>query len=278
MAQDTTVLMTSKNPDEVMSAATSLAGSAEVKDQSVLLGFLNVNANLAQLDTEQELSQSSPTSLRVARVMQVLMENSSPAAKGTLVGLARGGDFISRLAREELLVRALVAVRPAPPEAIKFWDAESQKKSLNLQITIPVLCDNGSEPAIRLLEKKLSDPQQEPIYRKAWMRRGVLSHRTDVPMLEGCLRMVTGDMSPEMKVALVEALCDYKREWYLACLPPKAPVRALASKEAKELTRKICEYAIDKLTLAPEQRLAVEKTLVEVGGKAKESSTGQPSN
>lgn len=274
MPKDLTILRQSRDQRDLMKTAVDFAASDQAVDHSVLLEFLNSSSFLNRLDTEEEYLNSAPKQLHIARVVRTLMDNPAPVSKGTLLALARGGDFVSFEPRQELLVRALVAVRPSPPEAIKYWDSQSQPDSINLHLTIDALCDNGSEPAIGLLEKKLADPQQEFEYRVLWMRSSMLRHRNDLPLLRVCERMITSTLPPELRPLLVEALCDYHREWYLSCKPPKPPPRIEATPEAKEQLRKICQFARDNVQLTPGQRAAVESTLLEVGGSERAPRAG----
>jgi hypothetical protein len=264
MAKDLNILQTSTDPKLLTTTAVDFAASDQAAEQAALLRALNSRQFLDRLDSEKELIANPPKALRVAKIIKTLMDNPSPASKQTLLGLARGGDFILSDPRQFLLIRALVVIRPAPPEAVAFWDAQSQPDSIYAGTTIDALCDNGTEPAMALLERKLADPNHEEDARLSWMHTPILIHRNDLPLLQACLRMVTTSLPMELRPALVEALCDYKREWYLTCSPPKPPPRSLATRPAREVLRKICDEAKDHLNLDPGVRGAVDKTLVEL--------------
>ena len=264
------ILMKSASPQELLKAALPYARSPEPGEQRTLAEAMASEDFLNRLDSQQDYLRYPPQQLRLARVFKILFTSMTEAAKETLVSLTAAHAFNTFDPREELLVKALAVVRPAPPEAIRYWQAHSLPDSVHLTFTIKALCDNGSDPAIGLLERKLADPEQEFDFKLLWMRDPILRHRNDVPLLKGCEHMVTGGLPQELRPLLVEALCDYRRdEWYRSCSPPVPPARALASHEAKDCLRRICRYAKDNLSLDPTQTAAVEQTLVEIGGNGR---------
>jgi hypothetical protein len=136
---------------------------------------------------------------------------------------------------------------------------------------IEVLFVNGTDPAMALFEKKIADPRQEIECKTIWLREPMLTHRNDTPVLKCCERMVIQGTVPEpVRPLVVEALCDYQREWYLSCKKPRPPLRAMAPAESKQILRRICEFSLDKLTLSPSTRVAVETTLIEIGARKRE--------
>ena len=268
MPKDANILRTAKDPKLLVGSAVEFAASASPTDQATLLGFLNSKDFLLKLNTAREYDTARPKQLRVAKIIRVLRDSTEPAAKQTLLSLARGGAFIdNNWLREELLVRALVSIRPAPPEAIRYWDAQSTPRSVNRHIAIDMLCENGTEPAIALLERKLQDPEQELEFKIVWMHDPMLRHRNDVPLLLASGRMITRTLQGELRFTLVESLCSYDPRWYLGCLKPRPPSRALATPEAREVLRRICKFAKEAMELPPELKVAVEATLTEIGGE-----------
>jgi hypothetical protein len=228
---------------------------------------MNSASFLNRLDTEKETIASRPKHLRIAKVIKTLMNNPAPVSKPTLLGLTKGGDFVALEPRQQLLIHALVVIRPAAPEAVQYWDSHSQPESIFADRTINAICDNGTEPALALLEKKLADPGFDLDDRIMWMRYPILVHRNDPPLLAVCERMITRTLPMELRPYLVEALCDYRRDWYLSCLPPKPPPRALASPEARQHLRTICRYAREHLKLSASLELAVKTTQIEIGDR-----------
>ncbi len=252
-------------PQELVRQAVGWANGKTPNEQSMLLSALSSADYLSRIDSREDYIALSPKRLRIARIFKVLMMNDSAAAHQTLVALTQVPTFKDSDAREELLVKALAAVRPAPSVAVQYWDAHSTPDSIHLHYTIDSMCKNCTDTAIALLERKMIDPEQEVDYKLAWMRGPILSHRNDLPLLRGCHRLLQSSLDPELKGSLVEALCAYrKEEWYKSCDVPVPPDRALAFNEALEELRAICEYAKANLELKPLEKVAVDITLTEV--------------
>jgi hypothetical protein len=275
MPKSTDILDKSEDPKELIATACEFAASEHSTDQATLLRYLDSKAFLLRLNTDKEYVSQRPKRLRVGRVLKTLMNSPHAASKPTIVGLTRGRDFRSFALLEELLIRALAAVRPAPPEAIAYWDSHSQPQSDCLHLVIEALFANGSDPALALFEKKIADQKQEIECRTIWLREPMLTHRNDTPVLKCCERMVIQGTVPEqVRPLVVEALCDYHREWYLGCKKPRPPLRAVAPQESKQTLRRICEFSMDKLALSPEIKVAVETTLIEIGARKRDPQTG----
>lgn len=250
-------------PQELVRQAIAWANGKTPAEQSQLLSFLSSRDYLNRIDSREDYIKYPPRMLRFARIFKALLNNDSLAAQQTLVALTQVPTFKDSDAREEMLVKALAIVRPAPSVVVQYWDAHSTPDSIHLHFTIDALCRNGSDPAIALLEKKLIDPDQEVEYKLAWMRGPILEHRNDLPLLRGCHRLLQSTMDPDLKGALVEALCAYRKvDWYKSCDVPVPPPRSQASQEALAELRAICEYAKENLTLQPLEKVAVDTTLI----------------
>lgn len=279
MPKNASILASSRDPNALTNAAVELAVSEDPADQLTLAGLLNSSQFLLRLNTAQEYNTSRPRALRVAKVLNALRESDHAAPQQTLLRLALGGDFVDEnWLRQELLVRALVNIRPAPPEAIRYWDTQSAPTAVNRHITIEMLCDNGSDPAMELLEKKLLDPEQEPEYKVAWIHDSMLRHRNDAPLLRASERMIKQTLPPDLRLVLLEALCSYDASWYPGCEKPKPPPRLEASPEAREILRQICLYARDDMELPPKLEAAVRATLAEIGHQDSASSPPEQSS
>jgi hypothetical protein len=267
MPKDATILRTATEPKPLVATAVEFAASAELADHNTLLGFLNSGDFLLKLNTAREYDTARPKQLRVAKIIRVLRDSQHPAAKQTLIGLARGGAFVGdNWLRQELLVRALVSIRPATPDAIRYWDAQSTPLAVNRHITIEMLCENGTDPAMVLLERKLQDPEQEMEFKIVWIRDPMLRHRNDPPLLRASERMISQSLPGDLRYYLLEAICAYDPDWYPGCMKPKPPPRALATPEAREVLRRLCKFAKEKMDLPPQLKFAVESTLAEIGG------------
>lgn len=266
MPKDVAILQSAKEPKVLVDTACEFAASNQPHDLSVLFSHLDSREFLLKLNTEQEYVRSRAKGLKVARVVKALMDSPHGVAKPTLVALTKAGNFLSFELLQELLVRALAAVRPSPPDAIAYWDRHSQPDSSNLHLVIEAIFANGSDPALALFERKLNDPRQEIECKTIWLRDPLLRHRNDPPVLRCCERMVVQGSVPEpLRPLVVEAVCGYEREWYLACKKPRPPLRALATPEAREILRRICEFADEKMKLEPAVQIYLETTMRELG-------------
>lgn len=255
-AADPAALKTSRNPGQLLETALECARSARSADHDALLEALGSAEFLGRLDSKQEY-QAPPRQLRLARVMDALAQN--PAAHHVLTALTARRVFTSFEPRQELLIRSLAAVRPAPEAAIRFWNSHAAPDAPYLTVTIDALADNGSEPALDLLATKLADPRLDREDRIAWMRDAVLRHRNEPAMLKMCRRLLEGNLAAPLKPSLVEALFDYRESWYLSDQPPRPPDIRRASPEAIAEFRAIGELALKQLRLTPPQRAAVQK-------------------
>jgi hypothetical protein len=233
---------------------------------------VNSSGFLLRVNSAQEYATSRPRHLRVAKVIRVLRDSPHRAAQDSLIRLTEGGDFAGmNWLCQELLVRALVTIRPSPPPAIRFWHEQSLPTSVNRHITIDMLCQNGSDPALALLEQKLLDPLQEREYKVAWIRDNMLRHRNDEPLLRASERMITQTLPADLRLVLLEALCAYDRSWYPGCAPPKPPPRVAASAAARQVLRRICRHALEHLEPPVALEASVRATLLEIGDEDRDA-------
>lgn len=258
------VLESSKDPMELASAARELARSSQVNDHEVLLGFLRSEDFLKRLDSEEDY-QGPSLRLRVGRVLMALRENNAEIAHTTLVRLTQEREFTKNWSRADLLILAVAVVRSAPPEVIKFWDQHCQPEDGFMSLTIGAIVENGSRPAMALLEKKMADDRFDEEERIGWMRVVILLHRHDLPLLESCERMLASGLPEKLRPPLVEALFDYRPdEWYGADPDIEPPPLEKATPEARRQLRRIGELASRTMLLSVRQKKAIEKTLEEI--------------
>lgn len=258
------VLESSKDPRELVQAAQALAASPRTADQEILLKHLRSGVFLARLDSEKEYL-ALPARLRLARVIKTLSKNNSRPARATLVHLTTDREFLQHESRVDLLITALVVVRPAPPEVIRFWDQYCHPEDGFSNLTAQALIENGSEPALALLEKKLADPGFDEDERLWWMHTGILAHRNDPPLLKCCERMLGGNLPDNMKVGLVESLFDYRpNEWYGPDPYYAPPPLERAAPEAREQMLRIGESALKTLPLDDAQRKTIQGRMEEI--------------
>jgi hypothetical protein len=254
----------SRDPRELRQAARALAASPNPADHRALYAQLSSSAFLSRLDSE-ETYENEPERLAIRAVIRDLAANSSPSAKQLLVALTQAPQFISEIERAEILIEILAVVRPAPPQAVEFWNNHCRPNDGFYNTTIRALLDNGTEPALQLFEKKMSDPgfsEEDKLY---WMHFRLLPRRNQVEILRSCQRLLQGPLAESLRPALVETLFDYKvDEWFAARDHEPPPPRSKASPEALQILRSIGAQALEKVSLSEEQRTVVAQTLQEI--------------
>jgi len=258
------VLSSSRDPNELVTAALTLARSRQRQDHQSLGNWLVAPNFLLLLDSAQEYAQTGRR-LRIQRVLQALADNPAQSAKELLVSLTQSRGFLEHRTRVEYLLRACASVRPAPPEVIRFWDRYSQPDDGFSNVTMDAVISNGSAPAMQLAERKLAEEAQPEEDREHWIHCYILSHRNDPGVLQGCLQMLSGTLPARFRPMLVDALFDYRpTEWFTPAETCKPPDRAQASPEARQLLRAIAAQA-HMVNLTPAQQQAITRTLHEIG-------------
>jgi len=246
------------------SQACQLARSMQESDLQVLKARLTDKAFLAKLDSSKEY-EGQPTRLRVAGVLQILSENPSPSAQKVLLSLTMSPVFLEHRARVDLLIQALVSIRPSPQQAVVFWDKHFQPEDGYSGVTVWALLDNGSVPAIGLFEEKMVDVRFPETERQYWLTACVLQHRNDLPLLQACERLLGSRLEEPYRLLLVDVLFDYKPdEWYGARHWYKPPPRAKASKGALEQLRVVGRKALESQPLSKVQQEKIKLVLREL--------------
>lgn len=252
---------------ELKSAAYRLAQSTEEDSLRALYAGLQREDRLGKLDPQEDYLDYPATQLRLAGIFRHLMQNQSPASDQLLVALTREATFRDVDARREILVKALAVVRPAPPEAIQYWQAHAAPGSIFLHFVIEALCRNGSPPAIQLLETIFTSGDYSEQMKVLWMRDPVLRHRNDESLLTMCGRLLVSPLSPDLKVVMVMALIDHDPEvWYPPDHLPKPPPRSQASDTAKQALLSILKQAGQMREMTVDQKLLIDAVAEEIGG------------
>ena len=242
----------------------ALACSEKPEDHVTLHRHLTDESFLEILDSE-DAYEGPVRELRLARILKALIDNPSTPARESLLLITKSQIYLSHIARVSLLIDVWAEARPAPPDAVRFWDEHCQPDDAFSHRTIKMLVHNRSGPALELLGKKLATGAHEDQYKIYWMRSFMIEARNDPTMLEICERLITGTLSENLKPYLVEILFDYRpREWYRSVAPPNVPVRAQAPRESLLRLQTIGRYALKHVALTKTQREAAEKCLEEI--------------
>jgi len=258
------IIKETKDRKERFRMAIELARGADPEKHRQLLSLLQSADFLEKLDSEDDYARASH--LRVWRILDELGKNQAESALQALVPLTQSEIFLKEEARTERLITVCAVLHPPPPEVLKFWDDHCQPEDGFTPLTIDALGENGTEPALQLLEKKMADPAHSEGYKLGWLRNTVLVHRNDLPLLKCCRRMLSGGLPESLSKALVDVLFYYRlEEWFGTTPGPEPPDFAKANTEAKALLCDIARFALDSLKLTDDQRAGIEKTLKQIG-------------
>lgn len=249
---------------EALRGALAAARSNDPRQHADLLGQLQTESFLGQLDSEAEYQMASKFRLHVAQVVDALARNAAPSSRSAFVALLDNPVFLAHDERIIALIRASVHVRPAPAPLVAFWDSHCQPEDGFDFTTITALIENGTMPALVLLEKKMADPSHDDEEKISWMRTEILSHRNDVALLKSCERLLLGSLPENLQSSLVEALFDYQPDaWYTPAKIYSAPRLDAASREALDALLSVGVVSLTMVRLTDVQRLVVKERLEE---------------
>ena len=259
---ESATLSPAQNPDELLQKMLKLAASTNAQEQQKLLEFLSSMESIYRLDPRNDHIRMPVHKLRLARLYQAIQTNNSAQMRETLIALVRAGKPENCDACDTLLIKTLSIVRPPTAEVVKYWDTQSTPDSVQLKFVIDALAENGTVPAIALLEKRLLDASIEPEQKIAWMHDAILQHRRNAALLASLDRILTTSLPKGLRPHLVESLFDYRpQSWYRADSLPPAPDSQSLTPEARRLLKKIGEAALKKVSLTAAQRQAITKAL-----------------
>jgi hypothetical protein len=222
--------------------AAQYAAASDTEAHRTLQKYLADEAFLLRLDDE-EAYLGQEENLRLGAVLVALMDNQEPVAHQTLAALTGMATF-DKLQRASLLVRALEPIRPAPAAVVAYWRTHSEPDSSLRTMVINVIANNGSEPAVALLEERLSDESIAERYRRGWMRRALLRNRTKLTVLNAAERLLERLTDP-LYTALVSALFDYDEDSYPLYTAPEPALWTEADDEAREAAIRIGRKVLD---------------------------------
>lgn len=264
MSGDSPIFSDTDDPNALYKEACRLARSSTPGDLANLQAWITNDPFLNKIDTEEDY-HGDPMRLRIAGILQILAENSAPAAAEVLLALTKSKIFLSHPARIELLIQALVEVRPSPQEAVAFWEKYCQPNDGFSSVTVGALLENGSPPAVALFEKKIQESGFRADERRSWLKSNVLIHRNDLPLLQACQRLFQSSLEDQFRLLLIDVLADYKPdEWYGPGYWYKPPPREEASKEAKTQLLSLLKEVSKHQPMPDAQREQVRRTIREL--------------
>jgi hypothetical protein len=258
------ILASSHDKKELSAYGRLLARSTRAADHEELGKWLPSGDFLARLD-EPERYLGAPGKTRIAAILRELSDNRAPSAEAVLVALTRSSIFNAEPLRTDILIRACVPLRPAPPDVVRFWDEHWLPDDAFAYVTPDAVCDNGSAPALALLERKMADVGHPDDDKQVWMVTGIMMHRNEPLMLESCDRMLRGGIPENLRPLLVEVIFDYRpTEWFRPATVLVPPDRKLAGPEARERLRRMGAFALQSVALTDAQKDVVRRVLREL--------------
>ncbi len=260
------ILESSQDGADLAVAALELARSAQPADHRTLQRYLQSAAFLSRLDSQEDYKRSRRT-LRIAAVLRALAENEAPSARALIVTLAQTPEFVEFPTRTELLLEASAVVRPEPPELARFWAQCSDPDDVYISLLVDALLRNGSPLALDLFERMMADARYEEDEKISWLRLKVLPHRNELPVLQSCERLLDGRLPEGLRAPLVEALFDWRPEWYRPSNNVRRPRLEDLTPDGRDQLRKIGRQALAGVALTPQQRQVVEGTLKSLDGE-----------
>jgi len=258
-----------KEPRPLLDAAKRAASSTDEAEHVTLRAYMLKPDFVNALDNAEDY-RGLPRQLRLAGIIKDLMNNRCAASNTTLDTLANDAWFTSIELRQNLMIQAMVEVRPASLAGVALWKAHSVPKAPWKHLAAQCMCDNGTPPAMELFEAVLADATHAPEDRVAWMRGPLLVNRANPNVLISAEKMLKGaganqSLPIKLRPDLVAAVFDHRENWYLSCDPPVPPSRTAYGKDAQEILRRIGEYSLASVPLDAQTKAAVELTMQWLG-------------
>jgi len=252
---------------KLVRAAQELAASRDPEDHTALLPFLKDAAFRDRLDPP-DAETTGPEDMNLGRVLRTLGENKMGPGHDSILKLIADPDFTSDPDRVDMLLRATVNVRPAPPQVISFWKKVSDPEGVHMEIAVAVAVENKSAPAILFFQERMLDKSLDEESRILWMHEWVMPNRANTDMLAMCHRLITGpaaDFSNSLKLALAESLFEYRpEEWFGPHHIPTPEPRRNTRRPGRDSLREIAQFVLEKLSPGPALKLAIETTVKEL--------------
>jgi hypothetical protein len=260
------IFQSSRDPKQLLQVALDLARSNQAQDHNYLYRWLSSPEFLSRLDTAKEYA-STGRRLRVSMVLQALSLNAAPSAKAVLVQLGSNREFLALDPRVDFLIQYSASVRPAPDELVRFWDAHCQPDDGFANLTVATLVTNGTEPALRLLERKFADSRFAHEDKVSWMQSNIYAHRIELALLLFSEHLIVGNaFSNDLKLPLAEVLFDpMPQQWFSPATVIVPPPLEQATPEAKTEFQRIGKLVLESHWATPDLRRAVPRTLAVIG-------------
>lgn len=213
------ILGASTDRADVRNSALAFIDTEDAALYEELAGHLGQEAFLRRLD-DVDNPQFRTTNLFV--LFRTLAQHPIPATATVCEHLYYAPDFRVLPIRLLALLHTLAAVRPvSASSASVFRDAYQEGLG---HVFGPDLLANHSPLALQIFEEMVQGTAVDRISLVDMLHSGLVPHRGIIPVLESCRRLLRTNLDPDVRVALVESLFDYRsKAWFGPAMAPPVP-------------------------------------------------------
>ena len=210
VAGDLELLRTAKDRNVLSAAAIRVASSGEEKALRTLAEQLTQTAFLERLD-DTSLPPLARYNLR--RVFDALAAHPSPPVESLCLQLAADSRFASEPSRMTMILAALAPVKPmSEPAALLYTQTNRHGHYAS---NGPLLANNGSPAALRLLAAMFREPERPLDERIDLAHYALVPSRTTTEVIRMVDQLASSAIPAPLRVALLESLFDYQPErWF----------------------------------------------------------------
>jgi hypothetical protein len=255
----TTLLQGSSEEDELEVAATELA-SADDPDALTALGtFLRQKEFLDRLDPALEDRPGGTAHLY--RVLKPLTDRPSPEAVRLCLTLV-DEPLYAENDRKSFLLEAMAKASPMSGETAAAFRRSNDEGYFGFNALL--LAANSSPLALELFAVMMADREVDEEARVELLHKGIVPHRTRLPILQMVGRFIAQDPEEPIAVAAIEAAFDYRQQWF-KIHAPMAPAWRIASNDVLRFVAELGAQAKRRPNLPAELQAAIDDTVEIVG-------------
>jgi len=182
-------------------------------------------AHLAHEAFLRRLDDTDNPQLRTSNLFvlfRALAQHSVPGTAELCERLFRSPDFRALPIRILALLHTLAAVRPMLPSSANVL-REAYNEGLG-HVFGPDLIANHSPLALQVFEEMVQGTVVDHVSLVDMLHTGLVPHRGIIPVLESCRRSLRTHLHPEVRVAVIESLFDYRsKAWFGPAMSPPVP-------------------------------------------------------
>lgn len=259
LASALSVLQKSQKPEELESAANSLANMRSGEATKLLTGFLEDPGFVRRLDSDADYKYHL-FDLRVGHVLTTMAKASTPETQQAFLDLLNSKEFRLNSVRPVLLINACEFIHKPRPELLSQLDHLADQPGGYVDTVCHALAQMRKPEASALIEARIRSARYSTATKKSWFTEFLITVRDDSAILPIYRHLLeSGNKDDELINMAVLSLFDYRRrEWYPIDYPaPSPPDRHQASSEALQELLKIADIAL-VVRLPADTRQAVE--------------------